>query len=1031
MKGRITLIFFISCFLWCPLYLWAQQVEVTGRVTLKSDGSPLPGVTITVRGTRQATSSNESGNFRIGVPRIGSILVFSQIGMLEQNVTVSSSSPLNVVLTESTSALNEVIVVGYGTQRKSLVTGAISSVRAEELKTVSSGRIDQALQGRTAGVNIMPNSGSPGAAISIRVRGTGSNRASEPLYIVDGVRAGGIEYIDPSEIAAIEILKDAASAAIYGAEGANGVIIITTKTGKLGMAPVANYAFQYGEQSLGRKLSLMNAPQYQQYLAEGKLTGPSAQDAATIGDGTDWIDAVTQTAPQQHHTINFSGGSDKSTYLISGTYFTQQGIIGGDKSKFDRYTFRVNSDNKVKSWLNVGERLSYSNFTSHGLSENTEYGSVVGSMLSMDPFTPVTYTGDLPAFVQSKLGNPLVKDANGNYYGISQYVQGEFGNPLAIIQQTQSRTNQNKLVGNVFADIDLFKGLKFTTRFGIDAAFVRTHGWNPTSWYSSERLNSTANGFDSQTNYFNWQWENFANYTRSFGNHNLTFLLGTSSLKNLYNNVGGSYTGIFKEEDKWAYPEFVSDTPEKLAKLYGYYRTETLLSYYSRLNYDYKNKYLFGATIRRDGSSKFYKDNRWGTFPSISAGWVISKEDFYTAGISKAVNYLKLRGSWGQNGSLSNVGNGSWAASITQAQKYADGNGNFVLGAAPSNLPNYDLTWETSEQLDLGLDANFFNNQLVFSADWYKKTTKDLITNGSAPYFAGNVLNDVNSGNVVNKGWEFELTYHNANTNDFKYEIAGNISPISNEVTYTNPLYPVIFGAGVGTGWQATRFEKGLPIWYFYGYKTDGIFQNQAEITKYIADNGLTGYNPKPGDPIIVDVDGNKIIAPTDQTNIGNSVPDFTYGARINLSYKGFDFLAFLQGSKGNDVILGFVRNDRRTSNLPEFFYTDRWTGDGSTNTWFAPNADARVYNSDMMVFDGSYARIRQMQLGYTLPNTLLSKLSVKNARFYVSLDDFFTFTKYKGLDPEGGNNGGNSIGIDRGSYPVSKKILAGLSFNF
>lgn len=1031
MKRSITLIFWVFCLLITSSIVKAQEMTVTGKITDKADGKPLPGVNVKVKNTNKAALSDAAGVFRIQATN-GAELLVSLIGMVTKTITVTGAGPINVEMEADITDLGEVVVIGYGTQRKSLVTGAISSIKSEDLKTVSSSRIDQALQGRTAGVTVMPNSGSPGSGLSIRVRGTGSSRSAEPLYIIDGVRAGGIEFLDPSEVSNIEILKDAASAAIYGAEGANGVVLITTKTGKINTSDV-NYTFQYGQQSARRSTKMMNASQYQQYMEEGGYTGPTQAEAAAVGEGTDWMDAVFKNAPLQHHTLNFSGATEKFAYLLGATYFTQEGIIGGDKAKFDRYTFRLNTDFKVKPWLKVGERLSYSNFTNRGIGENTEYGSVVGSMMSLDPITPVFYTGTLPAHAQAALnsGSTLLKDPNGNYYGVSKYIQGEYGNPLAMIDRTNSRTAQNKIVGNMFADIEPITGLKFTTRFGIDAAFVRNHTWNPKFWFSSESLNNITTGSDSQDNYFTWNWENFVTYTRKFNDHNLTLLAGTSALKSMFNNIRGSYSGIFKEEDKWAYPDFVQQTDSKLSNFWGQYNAKTMQSYYGRVNYEYKDKYLFAATLRRDGSSLFAPENSWGTFPSASVGWVISNEDFYNESVSNVLNSAKLRASWGQNGSLSNVGIGSWLNSIGVNSRYTDALGNFILGAAPTNLPNRALSWETSEQIDIGGDFTLLDRRLNITVDWFKKTTKDLITNGAAPYFAGNTLNDVNSGDVVNKGWEFELSYNNGSGSAFKYEIGANLSAIKNKVTRVNPLSPIIQGAGVGTGWNATRFELGLPVWYFFGYQTAGVFQSQTNIDQYKAANGLIDYNPKPGDPIIVDVNGDKHITDTDQTYIGDAVPDFTYGIRLNLGYKGFDFLTFIQGSVGNDVLMGFNRNDRRLANKPEFFYTDRWTGEGSTNTFFGPKADAKAFNSDMMVFDGTFARIRQMQLGYTLPNAITEKLKIRNARFYISLDDFFTFTDYPGLDPEGGNGGGNSLGIDRGTYPLSRKALAGVSFTF
>jgi TonB-linked SusC/RagA family outer membrane protein len=650
----------------------------------------------------------------------------------------------------------------------------------------------------------------------------------------------------------------------------------------------------------------------------------------------------------------------------------------------------------------------------------------------MDPLTPVTYTGALPGIVQNAIaaGMPLVKDDNGNYFGLSQYVLGEYANPLARIHSTHGSTVQNKVVGNIYADIEPVKGLKFTTRFGIDAAFQREHGWTPTYWYSSEKLNTVAGGYDWGNNWFNWQWENFANYQRKIGNHNFTVLAGTSAVKRMWNYLGGTFSGLFKEEDRFSYADFVPNTQDRIA---SNATVSTLSSYYGRLSYDFKSKYLLNATVRRDGSSLLSTNNQWRTYPSMSLGWVLSNESFYPSGLSDIMNSFKARASWGQNGSIANVLIGQWQAAITtQNIRYPDANNNYLIGAAPSNLENSNLKWETSEQIDFGADISFLRSRLLFSVDYYKKTTKDLLTPGTAPLFAGNILTVVNGGNVENKGWELDLSYRDKTSGDFRYEIAGNLSTLHNKVTYLDPNVSEILGAGIGTGWNATAFKLGNPIWYFRGYKTAGIFQTQDEVTKYLNTTGITGYNPKPGEPVVVDVNGDKQISVADQTYIGSPHPKFIYGGRVNLAYKGFDFIAFIQGQSGNDILMGFNRIDRPTANKPAFFYNNRWTGAGSTNTWFAPNtSNAYIYNSDLMIFNGSYARVRQLQLGYTLPAPLAGRLKTKTARVYVSLDDFFTFTNYPGLDPEAGSSNANSLGIDRGVYPVPRKVLAGLSITF
>lgn len=1013
---------------------WAQNFTVSGKVTKKSSGEPLVGATISVAGSNSTTISDQNGAFSLQVTK-GSRLQISFTGYQVLTITVDTDQSINAALELSTDNLSEVVVIGYGQQKKSLVTGAISSVKSDQLNTVSTIRVDQAIQGRTAGVQILPTSGQPGAGTFIRIRGTGSNRNSNPLVIIDGVRAGGIESIDPSDIASIEILKDAASAAIYGADAANGVLIITTKTGKRNSSEIS-YQGQYGIQSVKPGfIQMMNASQYQQYLTEAGVPGrPTFQDLAGVGEGTDWLGAVLQTAPLQHHSLSMSGGTDKSSYLISGNLFTQDGVVGGDKSRFNRYTIRLNTDNQIKSWLNVGSRVLYANHKRRAISDNNEFGSILGSALLMDPFTPVIYQrgAALPAHVQAAIaaGRPLRRDANGNLYGISNFLRGEYGNPLARIDMARGENVQNKVVGNIFTEITPLDGLKFTSRIGLDAAWQTGHGWTPTFWFSNESQNSVANGYDYSNNWYTWQWENFATYQKQFGNHNASVMLGSSAIKSTEVHIGGSYSGIFKEEDRFSYADFVPDAQDRIGSISI---TKTLASFYGRLSYDYNGKYLFNATVRRDGSSLFSPGYQWGTFPSASVGWVLSKENFFAGGLSKAINYAKLRASWGQNGSLSSVGLGEWLNSIGSNLLYPDGNGNLLVGAAPNSLAYPQLTWETSEQFDIGADLTLLDGRMSLAIDYYKKTTKDLLTGGTAPIYAGNVLRTVNAGTVVNKGLEVELGFRNQpkSKNALSYDLNLNFTSVNNEVTFLDPNSPIIFGAGVGTGWAATAMQARYPIWYFNGYKTAGIFQNQSEINAYLAKTGITGYNPKPGEPIVQDVNGDKLITAADQTYIGSPHPDFLFGARANLSYKGFDLTVFVQGQVGNEILMGFNRGDRGTTNKPYFFYANRWVGEGSTNNWFAADvANPYNYNSDKMIFDGSFVRVRQLQLGYTLPKTMMSRFKMNAARFYVSLDDFFTFTKYPGVDPEGGSNGGNSIGIDRGGYPIPRRVIMGLNFS-
>jgi TonB-linked SusC/RagA family outer membrane protein len=1003
-----------------------QQQKITGKVKDATTGEPLPGVNVLIEGTLVGVITDADGKYTIEVAA-GSTLVFSYVGFLTEKVLVSSQSTIDINLVADIQNLEEVVVIGYGIQKKSLVTGAISSLKEEQLASVSSTRVEQALQGRIAGVTVTPNSGSPGSSMRVRVRGAGSNGNSEPLYIVDGIRAGNIENLDPSEIASIEVLKDAASAAIYGAEGANGVVMITTKTGKKGTAPGIDFSAQYGTQSLGRTMKMMDAEQYAQYLDEAGMSGGPDPNNMSGVNSTDWIKEVFQPAPVQRYSLNVTGGNEKSSYLVGGSVFSQQGIAGGDKALFNRYTFRLNSDHNIKPWLNIGNRLSFSHVRQSGIQEDSEFGAVLNSAILMDPVTPVIYTDGLSDRAQGALndGYTLVKDNDGNYYGVSDYVINEIANPLAQIQITHNENIRNEITGNFFLEIEPLKGLKFTSRFGINVNFGTDHSWNPTYWFTGQRLNTSANVADYYDNGSGWQWENFLTYGKSFGNHNLNLMGGMSSLKNNFKNLSGTSSGMFREEDKFAYHSF---TPDNVDRVAGDEVTTSMASYYGRLSYDFSGKYLINTTVRRDGSSLLPPGNKWGTFPSVSAGWVVSKEGFFA---SHLINNLKIRASWGQNGNLSNLYVGQWAALITsQGIRYPNTLGTFLIGAEPATLPNYDLKWETSEQTDIGIDLGFMDNRLTITADYFNKLTKDLLTPGAPPNFAGFALPTVNGGNVKNSGFEFEAAFQNSE-HPFKYEISANFATIKNKATYLNPNYPVIPGVGVGTGWTATAFEEGYPLWYFRGYKTDGIFQNQQQIDNYIEANGLTGYDPKPGDPIVRDVNKDGIISPDDHTYIGSPYPDFTFGARLEMRYKGFDFMVFAQGQIGNEILMGFNRIDQTLTNKPEFFYKDRWTGEGSTNTWFAANTnDAFIYNSDLMIFDGSYMRIRQLQLGYTIPKTMLQKIGINSLRLYVSLDDYFTFTKYPGLDPEGGTYNQAGLGIDRGVYPVPRKMMVGLTFN-
>jgi TonB-dependent starch-binding outer membrane protein SusC len=1005
-----------------------QQKQVTGKIS-DENGKPLPGVNVVVDGTTVGVISDASGKYSINLPNENAVLVFSFVGYDIQKVGASGKTTLDVSMVSVSRQLDEIVVVGYGTQKKSLVTGAIGSVKETELSSVSTVSVNQALQGRLAGVSVSSNSGMPGEDMRVRIRGVGSNSNSDPLYVVDGVVVGNLSNLDPSEIGSMEVLKDAASSAIYGAQGANGVVLVTTKTGKNNTAPVIDFDAQFGFSTLRNLPKVMNAVEYTTYLREAGM--PNVPDPSSVAGtpSTNWMEEIINPATLQRYTMNISGGTEKSTYLIGGIASNQQGIIGGPKAAFTRYVFRANSDHNLKPWLKIGERLSYSNNIQTSVPQ--EYGSsVVGGAVMMDPLTPVVYTGALPTNVQNAIANGYkpVTDDNGNYYGIGAFPSNEFSNPLAVVQIDHTKNKTFDFAGNVYAEIEPLKGLKFTSRFGIDSYSSNYHNWNPSYWMGPFKYSTIGSVTVANDNGFNWQWENFLNYQKIIGNHNFVLLGGMSASKNTWNRMSTTGRGFPQETDKFADIDYVTSTTYSASGSQG---SSTLTSYYGRLEYNFAGKYLLNTIVRRDGSSVMAPEHQWGTFPSVSAGWVISKENFFSSLVpSTIISNLKLRGSWGQNGSISNVFVGAWNSMIRTGfdLNYPVNDSESVPGAEPNNLPNPDLKWETSEQTDIGLDLSMLNNRITLTADYFNKMTKDLLTPGVAPGYTGFGLPYINGGNVRNRGFELELGFRSEDK-PFKYDFSFNFTKINNVVTYLNPAYPRIVSKI--NRLLSAAFEKDYPIWYFYGYKTDGIFQNQQQIDSYISENNLSEYEPKPGDPIIVNTKDDGLISTDDMTYIGSPYPDFTYGIRVNLSYKGFDFLAFAQGQVGNEIALAFNRTDFPYSNKLEYWYTNRWTGENSTNSWFRADVDNPfIYTSDMLIFDATYMRIKQLQLGYTLPQAISKKISIKSLRLYISVDDYFTFTKYPGMDPEGGNLEGQ-YSADNMIYPVSGKIIFGLNMKF
>ncbi len=980
--------------------------------TVSDSFGELPGVNIIVKGTTNGTTSKLDGSYVLTNVKPTDVIVFSYLGYKTLEIGVEGKNVLNVILIEDTNSLDEVVVVGYGTKKKSLVTGAISSIDSKQIKSSSNQRVEQVLQGRTSGVTVSSSSGSPGSGAKIRIRGAGSSGNSNPLYIVDGMKTSSIASIAPADIANIEILKDAASAAIYGTEGANGVVIVTTKKGKIGGLKVG-FNSQFGVQFVNSKMKLMDASQFVTYMNEAGQSG-----VVDNGYDTNWIEETFTPAAMKRYDLNLSGATEKTSYYTSFSHLNQDGVVGKKNSSFKRTNFRMNFKSDITKWLEVGVNTTYSSSDKNGVQENSDTRGVIQNMLIIDPLTPVFYPeGQVP---QSVIDNatdnnvPLLTDANGNVYGYPSYSTGEVINPVAYANGINRTTvDASQILLSTYLKFKIYKGLTFTTRYGFEKGKWDTRNMINPYYVSSEAANTSYTGSQTVFESKKWLWENFASYTRSFEEHNFTLLAGYSA-ENTRGNTLISRSGSASVD---SFTGFDFDLPEFNSQINNIIpRPDNMVSMFARLSYDFSGKYLFEASLRKDTSDKFPTANKSGVFPAVSAGWVVSKEDNWKE--DAKINYLKLRGSWGQNGSRSNLNGNSDKTFIVQNIGGLPIDYLGHIGAQITGYANPNLVWETSEQLDLGVDLRAYSNKLNFSVDYYKKTTRDAIVSNGAlitPGSAGFVSNEFNAGTIENKGFEFELGYNDVTENGLRYAFNANLSTLKNTVTkilYV-PEGTSLTGAGAPQNSDGvTRLSQGLPSWYFYGYKTDGI-------------------NPATGEINFVDTNGDNKVDSSDKTMIGSPHPDLLFGGNINLGYKGFDFNLQFQGSIGNDIMSTYHQPSRPITNKPLHFYTERWQAPGDDASFPGAANVISSYDTDLMVENGSFMRIKQIQFGYTLPVKFAEKIKVKNLRMYLSLDDYFTFTKYKGLDPEIGNFGFNSIGIDRGFYPTAAKTVFGVSIDF
>lgn len=1044
MKCKTALL--LCCVLLCQSFFFqaiAQNSVISGKVTNRSNGEPLSGATVSVKGTTSATKTDVNGIFSIDA-KAGSVLKFSFVGMVEREVSVTTSTTSVMVdLEPLANSMNEVVVVGYGTQKRSVVTGAISSIKAKDLENVPSNRIEQSLQGRVSGVTIAQNSGQPGSPSTIRVRGltTFGDGGNNPLWVVDGVVVdqGGIGYLNQNDIESIEVLKDAASAAIYGTRAATGVILITTKKGKAGKFTVSYNGF-YGISSPDTKLNLLNGSQYASVMNERSVNDGGALVYAnpnSFGAGTDWQDAIFNNSARRYsHELSLSGGTDKSTFYISFGMQDQDGIVATDISNYQRKNFRINSTHKISKIFTFGETVGYSHQESVGLGNtNSEFGGPLSSAINLDPITPLVITDPAIAGSGLYLNKGIIRDPNGNPYGISTRVGQEMSNPLAYIQTRLGRYGwSDDFVGNAFLEAAINKHLKIRSSLGGKLAYWGGQGFTPIFYLSPTQNNIIRNNYNkSNNNSFNWNIENTVTYTHSTHGHDFTVLLGQGAY---VENIGGSSSNTIYNLPVNSYKDasFRFNIPQSDRESgTSDFIEHKLSSLFTRVNYSYKDKYLFTGIIRRDGSSRFGLNKKYGVFPGASAGWNVSSENFWPT--NEIVNTLKVRANYGVvgNDAISDFG---YAAVVAGGYNYTLGypTQTIITGYAPLSLENPDLHWEETSQSDIGFEALLFKT-LTVNFDVYKKRTEGILRPIIIPGYVG--VSDLPVSNVAtmeNNGIELELRYRKQ-IGQFNISANGNISYIKNNVTYVAADTNFIAGdASFQTMGAITRTQVGQPYNAFFGYKSAGVFQNQSEIDAYKDKNGnLIQPNAKPGDFRWLDLnnDGKITSDNLDKTFLGSSFPKYTFGVTINVDYKGFDFMIFLQGTAGSKIFQGLRRLDIGNANYQTSILS-RWTGDGTTNefprlTASDPNGNYSKM-SDYYLESGDYTRVKLVQLGYSLPNKLISKIGATRVRFYVTGENLFTLTGYTGYDPE---IGGQVLGLDRGVYPQARSIIGGVQIQF
>jgi len=977
-----------------------ESITVQGTVT-DTEGEMLPGVTVVIKGTSTGTVTDANGKYLLDVPS-DATLVFSFVGLKTEEVEIDGRSTINVSLEKEPIGLEEVVAVGYGSQRKRDLTGSVVTVSTENLESLPLASVGDAMQGKAAGVQIISN-GTPGSDPTFLIRGAGTINNNSPLLVIDGVPTqSGLNQLNMEDIESIQVLKDASATAIYGSRGANGVIIITTKSGTSGAARI-NFNAYYGIQEATSMVDVLNASQFAALHNDmmenaGMVKNPAFSDPSSLGEGTDWPGALFRKAPIQNYTMSYSGGSDKTTYYVSGNYFSQEGIVLN--TGFKRYTLKVNSETQLLNNIRFGNNLS--------LNHDDKYS---GSYSILDA---------LRALPAQPIYNP-----DGTYsgpIGMPSWV-GDVVNPIGKATVNENSTLGYNLLGSFFGEIELMEGLKFKSQAGLKANFWQNRSWAPKYNFepTPQELSYLGESFNKS---ITWNWDNTLTYNTTINDlHKLTVLAGTSAQENKFKFISASIQ------------EFASDRTQQLDNglsqkdVGGNGSSWSLMSYIGRVNYSYADKYLVTATVRRDGSSRFGENNKWGIFPSGSFAWRISEEDFMQQ--STFIDDLKLRAGYGVTGNQE-IGNYSFASALSTI-KY-NFNNNLVNAVVPIVMPNPNVQWESQKQVNIGFDATLFDQRLAITFDAYQKNTENMLVPMAVPITTGYsdiAVPFINAGEVVNKGIEITITSHNLR-GEVTWDTDFNISFNRNEVISLNDTIPMARGS-VGFNQQIARIEAGQPMDVFYGFVTDGLFQTQAEVEQHALQvSGDDVYaRTSAGDIRFKDLNSDGIIDDADRTYIGNPNPDFIFSLNNMLAYKGFDLNVFLQGVYGNDIYnANRIWSEGMAVAQNQIISTvNRWTGEGTSNSmpravFNDPNKNIRP--SNRFVEDGSYLRLKNVTLGYTLPGQLTQKIRMESARIYVSGTNLLTFADYSGFDPEVGANG-----IDLSTYPVTRTVSMGVNINF